>query len=76
MDVTGEPGTDPLMTTRQSLLSRLRDWQDQEGWRESFETYGRLIYNVARKAGLAVVVGSPIDGSPGLRRRRWRDGMP
>lgn len=48
-----EPGTDSLLPTRQSLLSRLRDWQDQTGWREFFDTYWRLIYNVARKAGLA-----------------------
>ncbi len=48
-----EPGTDSLLPTRQSLLSRLRDWQDHTGWREFFDTYWRLIYNVARKAGLA-----------------------
>jgi RNA polymerase sigma factor (sigma-70 family) len=48
-----EPGTDSLLPTRQSLLSRLRDWQDQDGWREFFDTYWRLIYNVARKSGLA-----------------------
>ncbi len=47
-----EPGTDSLLPTRQSLLSRLRDWQDQAGWREFFDTYWRLIYNVARKSGL------------------------
>ena len=47
-----EPSTDSLLPTRQSLLSRLRDWQDQEGWREFFDTYWRLIYNVARKSGL------------------------
>ena len=48
-----EPGTDSLLPTRRSLLSRLRDWQDQEGWREFFDTYWRLIYNVARNSGLA-----------------------
>jgi RNA polymerase sigma factor (sigma-70 family) len=48
-----EPGTDSLLPTRQSLLSRLRDWQDQDGWREFFDTYWRLIYNVARRSGLA-----------------------
>jgi len=48
-----EPSTDSLLPTRQSLLSRLRDWQDQTGWREFFDTYWRLIYNVARKSGLA-----------------------
>ncbi len=47
-----EPRTDSLLPTRQSLLSRLRDCEDQEGWREFFDTYWRLIYNVARQAGL------------------------
>jgi RNA polymerase sigma-70 factor (ECF subfamily) len=46
------PGTDSLLPTRETLLSRLRDWQDHEGWREFFDTYWRLIYNVARKSGL------------------------
>lgn len=46
-----EPGTDSLLPTRQSLLSRLRDWQDHDGWREFFDTYWRLIYRVARQAG-------------------------
>lgn len=50
---TPEPGTDSFLPTRQSLLSRLRDCDDQAGWREFFETYWRLIYNVARKSGLA-----------------------
>ena len=48
-----EPGTDSFLPTRQSLLSRLRDCQDQDGWREFFDTYWRLIYNVARQSGLA-----------------------
>ena len=47
-----EPGTESFLPTRQSLLSRLREW-DSTGWREFFDTYWRLIYNVARKAGLA-----------------------
>jgi RNA polymerase sigma-70 factor (ECF subfamily) len=38
--------------TRKSLLTRLKSWDDQEGWREFFETYWRLIYGVARKAEL------------------------
>ncbi len=50
---TAERGTDSFLPTRQSLLSRLRDWQDESSWREFFETYWRLIYNVARKSGLA-----------------------
>jgi RNA polymerase sigma-70 factor (ECF subfamily) len=48
-----EPRTDSLLPTRQSLLTRLRDWQDQDGWREFFDSYWRLIYSVARKSGLA-----------------------
>ncbi|PWU18195.1 MAG: RNA polymerase subunit sigma [Verrucomicrobia bacterium] len=51
--MAAEPITDAVLPTRQSLLSRLRDWQDQEGWREFFDTYWRLIYNVARRSGLA-----------------------
>jgi RNA polymerase sigma factor (sigma-70 family) len=47
-----EPNTDSLLPTRQSLLSRLCDVQDQDGWREFFDRYWRLIYNVARKSGL------------------------
>jgi RNA polymerase sigma-70 factor (ECF subfamily) len=47
-----EPGSDSFLPTRQSLWSRLRDWQDQDGWREFFDTYWRLIYRVARQAGL------------------------
>lgn len=47
-----EPGTDSLLPTRQSLLTRLRDLQDQDGWRDFFDTYWRLIYNVASKSGL------------------------
>ena len=47
-----EPATDSLLPTRQSLLSRLRDWQDDDGWREFFDTYWRLVYRVARQAGL------------------------
>ncbi len=40
-----------FIPTRKSLLTRLKNWDDQEGWREFFETYWRLIYSVALKAG-------------------------
>lgn len=43
---------DEWIPTRQSLLTRLKHWDDQEGWQEFFDTYWRLIYGVARKAGL------------------------
>jgi RNA polymerase sigma factor (sigma-70 family) len=41
-----------LLPTRRSLLSRLKDWEQKDAWREFFNTYWRLIYDVARKAGL------------------------
>src|SRR5687767_8167044 len=43
--------TDEFLPTRKSLLTRLKNWEDQEGWREFFEMYWRLIYRVATKAG-------------------------
>ena len=43
---------DEFIPTRASLLGRLKDWDDQTSWREFFDTYWRLIYGVARKAGL------------------------
>lgn len=42
----------PMLPTRQSLLSRLRSWDEQDSWREFFETYWRMIFETARKAGL------------------------
>ncbi|MBI5384883.1 MAG: sigma-70 family RNA polymerase sigma factor [Verrucomicrobia bacterium] len=50
-----QPGTDDLLPTRQSLLVRLQDWQDHRSWQEFFDTYWRLIYHVALKAGLKPV---------------------
>jgi RNA polymerase sigma factor (sigma-70 family) len=41
-----------LIPTRASLIQRLRDWQDEEGWQEFFRVYWKLIYGVARHAGL------------------------
>ncbi len=41
-----------LIPTRESLLSRLKDWRDEASWQDFFDTYWRLIYGVARKAGL------------------------
>jgi RNA polymerase sigma-70 factor (ECF subfamily) len=43
---------DESLATRSSLLSRLRDASDQASWQTFFDTYWRLIYNVARKSGL------------------------
>lgn len=43
--------TDDLIPTRKTLLSRLKDLGDEASWREFFDIYWRLIYNVARKSG-------------------------
>ena len=43
---------DELIPTRQSLLSRLKDWEDWASWQDFFHTYWRLIYRTARAAGL------------------------
>lgn len=40
------------LKTRQSLIQRLRDRDDQKSWREFFNTYWKLIYGTALKAGL------------------------
>lgn len=38
--------------TRKSLIARLENWEDQRTWDEFYQTYWRLIYAVAMKAGL------------------------
>jgi RNA polymerase sigma factor (sigma-70 family) len=40
------------LATRRSLLSRLKESNAQESWREFFDTYWRLIYVTALNAGL------------------------
>ena len=46
------PNFEELIPTRDSLLSRLKDWGDDESWRDFFNTYWKLVYGVALKAGL------------------------
>ena len=41
-----------LLSTRLSLLARLKNWEDQESWEDFFNTYWRLIYATALKSGL------------------------
>ena len=43
---------DKFLPTRRSLLTKLKSWDNQDSWREFFETYWRLIYGVATKSGL------------------------
>ncbi len=42
-----------FLPTRRSLLTKLKDLDNQDSWREFFETYWRLIYGVAVKSGLS-----------------------
>jgi RNA polymerase sigma-70 factor (ECF subfamily) len=44
---------DELVPTRRSLIERLRDLDDQPSWREFFDTYWKLIYAAALRAGLS-----------------------
>jgi len=43
---------DELLPTRHSLLTRLKNWDDNEGWKRFFDTYWRLIYATALRTGL------------------------
>ena len=49
--VKGNP--DDFIPTRQSLLSRLKDLQDQASWEDFFQLYRKLIYSMAIRAGLS-----------------------
>ncbi len=46
------PEAPQLIATRESLLERMKNWSDQASWQEFFNLYWKLIYGVARKAGL------------------------
>jgi len=49
--MSDENPTGEFLPTRKSLLSRLKNWDDNDSWRDFFDTYWRLIYDVARKSG-------------------------
>jgi RNA polymerase sigma factor (sigma-70 family) len=42
-----------VLKTRQSLIGRLKNLDDQSSWQQFFDLYWRLIYGTARKAGLS-----------------------
>jgi len=42
-----------FLPTRRSLLSRLRNLEDHASWQGFFDTYWKLIYSAATKAGLS-----------------------
>jgi len=45
--------SEEFIPTRQSLLGRLKDWDDDDSWRDFYDTYWRLIYSVALRSGLS-----------------------
>lgn len=45
--------SDEFIPTRETLLIRLRNWRDEDSWRQFFETYWKLIYTAAVRAGLS-----------------------
>jgi RNA polymerase sigma factor (sigma-70 family) len=44
---------DEIIPTRESLLGRLKDWTDNESWREFFAIYRKLIFSMAIRSGLS-----------------------
>ena len=54
------PPTEDLIPTRESLLLRRRDLDDDKSWREFFDTYWKLIFCVARKAGFSEAAAQDI----------------
>lgn len=43
---------DAWLETRKSLLSRVKDLEDDRSWRVFFDLYWKLIHNIAAKSGL------------------------
>ncbi|MBM3834544.1 MAG: sigma-70 family RNA polymerase sigma factor [Verrucomicrobia bacterium] len=41
-----------FISTRDSLLDRLKDWGDADSWKDFFDTYWKLIFSAALKSGL------------------------
>jgi RNA polymerase sigma-70 factor (ECF subfamily) len=74
----GTPAGDEFIPTRLSLLSRLKRWDDQEGWREFFDTYWKFLYCIALRAGLSdddardVVQETVLAVAKGLREGRFK----
>lgn len=52
MTVGAHNSSRAFLPTRHSLLSRLRDLDDEISWRDFFDTYWKLIYNAAIQSGL------------------------
>jgi RNA polymerase sigma-70 factor (ECF subfamily) len=69
---------DEFIPTRQSLLSRLKRWDDQESWRDFFDTYWKFLYSIAVKSGLSdddardMVQETVVAVAKGLREGRFK----
>ena len=59
-----------LASTRRSLVDRLANWDDQKRWQEYFDTYGKLIYSTARKAGLTDTIRRSVHSKAGSFKSR------
>lgn len=42
-----------IIPTRESLLGRLKNWDDDQSWREFFNLYRKLIFSMGTRAGLS-----------------------
>src|SRR5580765_3000440 len=45
--------SEEFIPTRRSLLSRLKNWDDQQSWKTFFDTYWKMLYSVSRRSGLS-----------------------
>jgi len=46
------PDRNSEIATRHSLLTRLKDWGDEDSWKVFFDTYWGLIYRMGLRSGL------------------------
>src|SRR5512144_2969468 len=75
-----DPAEDQFLPTRNSLLSRLRNWDDHESWRDFFDTYWKFLISIAIRSGLSdedardVVQETVVAVARGLRERRFHVG--
>jgi RNA polymerase sigma factor (sigma-70 family) len=60
MSRNGQNITERFIPTRRSLISRLRNSDDQESWRVFFDTYWKLIYSFALKRGCTNTEGEEV----------------
>ena len=43
---------DSFIPTRSSLIGRIRDWQDEQSWRDFYAMYRKMVLRIALKSGL------------------------